>query len=151
LRQYWVSQGGRGGGGVPRGLGRIPGRERDLPKQDDKGSTFHRVIDPGFLCQGGDITEGNVTGGESIYGDKFPKERSSRKHSRGALTMAHGVLMAKLCPYQAEWSQFNLSSVSGAPPASTTATSSLARSCGGWMTSTTLADWAPPAAIPGRR
>merc|ERR1711959_399567 len=56
-----------------------------------KGNAFHRVI-PKFMCQGGDTTVGNGTGGESIYGAKFDDELLSHaeKHTgKGVLSMAN--------------------------------------------------------------
>jgi cyclophilin family peptidyl-prolyl cis-trans isomerase len=37
------------------------------------------------MCQGGDFTNGNGTGGESIYGEKFEDENFERKHTVGGL------------------------------------------------------------------
>jgi cyclophilin family peptidyl-prolyl cis-trans isomerase len=53
-----------------------------------KDNCFHRVI-PGFMCQGGDITKGDGTGGMSIYGPRFEDETVKKKHLTGCLSMAN--------------------------------------------------------------
>ncbi|XP_057706703.1 peptidyl-prolyl cis-trans isomerase D [Corythoichthys intestinalis] len=67
-----------------KGLGKTTGKPLHF-----KGCPFHRIIKK-FMIQGGDFSNQNGTGGESIYGEKFEDENFHYKHDQvGLLSMAN--------------------------------------------------------------
>jgi hypothetical protein len=65
-----------------------------------KGTPCHRIIRD-FMVQGGDITAGDGTGGESIYGADFADENFKRKHTKAGESFRRvGWLCGSVAPWR---------------------------------------------------